>query len=272
LLLGLGTNANFVLPYYLPRPVMATQSQPLRILHMNLYGPNRNLQAVVAEIERTRPDLISFQEYGDSFWKPSLMRHSALKDYIYRISTPGYDDGVYSKIPLNHIRRESVPIQTMYSEGHPPNIMTKADTSILAQLTLGKTAVSMLFSHPPTPITPERYARLGSHLAYWQKQRPQYGSPFILVGDLNLSPWGYPLQQFLSETNLTDSQLGFGIQGSYMLATKRLRPFLYNECRCIPVPIDHILVSPEWVVLNRELGKDVGSDHYPVLIDIALKR
>jgi endonuclease/exonuclease/phosphatase family metal-dependent hydrolase len=36
------------------------------------------------------------------------------------------------------------------------------------------------------------------------------------------------------------------------------------------IAVDHCLVSPELRVLRREVGRSVGSDHLPQLVEIAL--
>ena len=36
------------------------------------------------------------------------------------------------------------------------------------------------------------------------------------------------------------------------------------------IPIDHCLVSPEIIVTDRQIGPDVGSDHYPIVVDLQL--
>jgi endonuclease/exonuclease/phosphatase (EEP) superfamily protein YafD len=60
--------------------------------------------------------------------------------------------------------------------------------------------------------------------------------------------------------NLRDSQLGFGVQPSFPTFSWAIR-----------IPIDHCLVSPEVVVLDRKLAPSVGSDHFPVMVELALK-
>jgi endonuclease/exonuclease/phosphatase (EEP) superfamily protein YafD len=37
------------------------------------------------------------------------------------------------------------------------------------------------------------------------------------------------------------------------------------------IPIDHCLVSSELVVLEHTVGPDIGSDHYPLLVTLAVR-
>jgi endonuclease/exonuclease/phosphatase (EEP) superfamily protein YafD len=36
------------------------------------------------------------------------------------------------------------------------------------------------------------------------------------------------------------------------------------------IPIDHVLVTPDLVPLRVERGPDVGSDHFPLFVELAL--
>ena len=59
-------------------------------------------------------------------------------------------------------------------------------------------------------------------------------------------------------TGLCDTRAGFGYQGSFPASSAILR-----------IPIDHVLVSCEVGVRARRIGPDVGSDHLPVIVDLA---
>jgi hypothetical protein len=76
---------------------------------------------------------------------------------------------------------------------------------------------------------------------------------------LNLTPWSFHFKVLLRVTGLHDSARGFGVQPSW----PNNNPFLR-------IPLDHVLHSPDIVVLQRTIGPDVKSDHFPVIVDLAL--
>ena len=82
----------------------------------------------------------------------------------------------------------------------------------------------------------------------------------VLVGDLNTSPWSYYFKKFTGDTGLLDSEIGFGLQPSWNAQSMILR-----------IPVDHCLTSPGIAVLKRELGPAVGSDHYPLYLELGIK-
>ena len=83
----------------------------------------------------------------------------------------------------------------------------------------------------------------------------------IIMGDLNATSWSYGFRDLMAESNLVDTRSGRGIQPSW--------PTYFPP---MAIPIDHCLVSPNLSVLNRSIGPNVGSDHYPVLVDLSLPR
>ena len=88
------------------------------------------------------------------------------------------------------------------------------------------------------------------------KRLPPWSGPVLLLGDLNLTPWSYHFQKLLRDTGLVDSARGFGIQTTWPA-------FLYP----LRIPVDHCLVSPNLRVTSRRVGRNLGSDHLPLLIE-----
>lgn len=83
---------------------------------------------------------------------------------------------------------------------------------------------------------------------------------FAVIGDLNITPWSPIFNEVLETGNLKDSRIGFGNQVSWPT-------FLPNFMR---IPIDHALVSSSIGVVSRSILNSIGSDHYPLFIEMAL--
>ncbi len=49
-------------------------------------------------------------------------------------------------------------------------------------------------------------------------------------------------------------------------------PYLFGLNTLVALPLDHCLVSDEILVANRRVGPFVGSDHFPVVVDLVLKK
>jgi endonuclease/exonuclease/phosphatase (EEP) superfamily protein YafD len=59
---------------------------------------------------------------------------------------------------------------------------------------------------------------------------------------------------------LRNSQVGFGLQPTFSSQSNLL----------LRVPIDHLVHSGALEVTDRRLGPPLGSDHFPLLVDLQL--
>ncbi|HEY9685434.1 MAG TPA: endonuclease/exonuclease/phosphatase family protein, partial [Coleofasciculaceae cyanobacterium] len=256
-LLFLIPNAMLIFPYYLPQSrILSVGDAHIKIMHINVLGINRDYSAVAQAIQENKPEILVLEEYNER-WRVALTKTGILKQFPYNYVVQYGNDGLYSRIPLKRV----------YSEYLQPS----KDPTTIAKLNLNGNPVTMLVVHPRPPVWPSNALRNRNMFAKWTQDFKQYGQNVILVGDLNNTPWSSSFQNLLKQTGLRDSQLGFGIQPSWPIrgsrkASKELKlPFAL-------LPIDHVLVSPNFVVLDRKLGPDVGSDHLPVIVELGLKR
>jgi endonuclease/exonuclease/phosphatase (EEP) superfamily protein YafD len=85
--------------------------------------------------------------------------------------------------------------------------------------------------------------------------------PLVLAGDLNVTSWSAAFDLLTDRTRLVDSRAGFGVQPSW--------PKWFGPGR---IPIDHCLVTPEIAVRDRFVGPDLGSDHFPIVVDFTIQK
>jgi endonuclease/exonuclease/phosphatase (EEP) superfamily protein YafD len=97
-------------------------------------------------------------------------------------------------------------------------------------------------------------------LAEIARQRTKMSPNYILMGDLNMTEFSAHFKDFLQKTQLKDSRQGFGSQTTWKKSGSWLG-----------LAIDHCLVSPNFQVLQRKVGKDVGSDHLPIYVELSLR-
>lgn len=84
--------------------------------------------------------------------------------------------------------------------------------------------------------------------------------PIVLLGDLNTSPWSFFFRRLLEQSGLRDSAKGYGVQPTW--------PSFFRPAR---IPIDHCLHSPDMVVTDRRVGEAFGSDHLPLIVELAFR-
>ncbi|HAE39146.1 MAG TPA: hypothetical protein DCG57_10980 [Candidatus Riflebacteria bacterium] len=219
-------------------------SPPLRAVLINVNTRLGDHAKISEFIRETNPDIIVLEEIS-SKWLSDLawLRTS----YPHSLAEPRDDNfgiALFSRLALDESSVINLP-----GIGVP---------SILAVVKTEKADLHILATHPLPPVSSE-YARLRNDQL---KQLPKYvnsAQPTLLIGDLNLTPWSYNFRKLLRETGLRDSSQGFGVQPSW----PNNNPFLR-------IPLDHILHSPDIVVLRRAIGPDVSSDHFPVVVDFAI--
>jgi len=81
----------------------------------------------------------------------------------------------------------------------------------------------------------------------------------VVTGDFNTTPWTARFQDILADSGLRDSARGRCLQPTWPAF---LPPFAR-------IPLDHALHSPDVHIVTRRLGPSIGSDHLPVILDIA---
>ena len=116
--------------------------------------------------------------------------------------------------------------------------------------------LDILGVHPLAPVD-ERSAELhrAQHAAYadWATGR----SRAVVVGDFNSTPWTATVRALLSDGDLANSQRGYGVAPTWEVG------------RLWAVPIDHAVHGDDLVVVDRIVGPDLGSDHRPLLVEVA---
>lgn len=218
----------------------------VKVLLANVRRQNQNHAAVVDLVREEEPEVLVLLEM-DAAWLAGLASLEAA--YPHRHAAPRDDDygvAVFSRLPLE--RAATRPIGT---EELP---------AILARVTTRGKPLSVLTAHPPPPkeaaMAAERNQQLGL-LAQMAREAPP---PAVLCGDLNVTPWTPYFVDVLRESGLLDARRGRGIQPTWP-------SFLPALAR---IPIDHCLVSPDLGVRDFRYGRDIGSDHRPVLLTVAV--
>ena len=237
-------NAALILPVY-RGTVPASTGRVFRALSANLWIHNRSYERVKRFLREADADLMVLLEVTDA-WRQALQEVMA----DYHCSTmdafpKGMGVFVLSRAPF-----ERMEVVRSGSTVLP---------SILVRVRLGGRPVTLIGSHPRSPTTPARAKRRNRQLAELAGVVRQQEGPVLVLGDLNSTSWSGAFQEFLRATRLRDSRRGFGLQPTWPAQLPWLR-----------IPIDHCLVSSEIVVHRRRVGRRIGSDHLPIVVDFSL--
>lgn len=233
-----------LLRYSGENPIRPDSNSPerLRVLVSNVLYNNRMCEDLADLIRTERPDVIGLVEFSPRCREALAEFHS---EYPYRREFAGGASGI-----ALWFRRPPDTID-------PPEwLVGRGNCLIHATIRFAGKVRHLWVVHPTSPMY--RIGRPGNPemTAIAGRVRDTGGSR-IVMGDLNTTEGSAHFRDFLRVTDLRDSRLGFGRQTSW--PTK----FPYR------IAIDHVLVSDDLAVTARRLGPKVGSDHFPILFELA---
>jgi endonuclease/exonuclease/phosphatase (EEP) superfamily protein YafD len=239
-------NLVFVAPLFVSSPGEPVGGAPgIRVMSYNLLSTNESYNEVIEYIEATAPDIVLLHESSRP-WEVA-MESSGLG---YQVIRGRSDDLIFGTLVL---ARQTVDASSFgFAEGGGRAI------ALTYQPEGWPEQVKILSSHPVAPTSAERASLRDAQLAFAADWAAQQDGAYMVAGDLNASPWSSPFRGLVSEGGLRNSQLGFGLQPSF--SAKTIFP--------LRVPIDHLLHSQDLRVTDRRLGPAMGSDHFPLVVDL----
>jgi len=81
----------------------------------------------------------------------------------------------------------------------------------------------------------------------------------VVMGDLNLTPWSWGFRRFAEQAGVRDNPQERGLSATWL-----------SRFPLAGLMIDHVLTGTGIRMLRSDVGPDVGSDHLPVVADLAL--
>lgn len=234
----------FVLaPRFTPRGAPPVNSPSIKLLLSNVLSDNHDHDSLLALIAHEQPDVITLLEINDE-WTPALVPLTSSYPHSLVVTRDdNFGIALFSRFPLSDLK-------TVYLG--PAEI-----PSIRATLMLGSRPVALLATHPLPPGNAGSMVLRDLHLTALAKWSASLPSPVIVLGDLNCTPWSPAFRTLLTDGSLYDTGRGFN-------PTWPARPWWLR------IPLDHCLVSADLAVVDHRIGPDIGSDHFPLLVTVAL--
>lgn len=237
-----GVNLAVLAPAWAPRAAAArTSGETVEVLLANLEVGNDHYAQVARLVQETDPDLVALNELSPA-WARGLERSLELYPYRKRVLLDGaYGIGLYSRLPLEHARIAHFP-----ALGGPP--------TVVAELELAGEPVTFVLTHVHTPFAGSIHER---HLQALAAARPSMTRRLVVCGDFNAVPWSGPLSDLREDT---------GLHGS----SDVLDASWPTWGSLLGVPLDDCLTSDGVAVVSRTRGPDIGSDHFPLVVELAV--
>jgi endonuclease/exonuclease/phosphatase (EEP) superfamily protein YafD len=224
--------------------------QSLRLLMSNVLQENCEHDKWMKVVREADPDVIVAVEVNAQ-WDAALA--ALAQDYPHHVRQPQenyYGMVMYARLPfagepeVRFIVQDDIP-------------------SIHATLRLqdGQTVrIHALHPRPPEPVRNQDSAPRDAELVIVGREigERERAIPTIVCGDLNDVAWSFTTKLFLRLSKLLDPRMGRGMYNSYN-ANSRIFRF----------PLDHVFHSDEFKLRELRVLEHVGSDHFPMLIDLS---
>jgi endonuclease/exonuclease/phosphatase (EEP) superfamily protein YafD len=241
------SNLARVLPYYWPvNSATNHSSSSLRAIALNVNTANEHYELVSKLIREHNPDILVLTEVNAAWIKAM---ESLRSTYLHQKCMPREDNfgiALYSKLPFTICN-----VVELGQAGVP---------SIDAEFAIQGQTLRVLGTHTLPPIDNAYSWFRNNQIEAVAAYLGSVTGPKILLGDLNMTPWSPYFGALLSTAKLVDSSRGRGLEPTWPT----------NHVWIGRIPIDFCLVSEEITVTDKKIGANVGSDHFPVIVDFGL--
>ena len=225
----------------------------VRVVISNLLQQNEKYDLWREVIEKQDADVIACAEVDERWAKEvgQLLDESHSHKKVIPQDNM-YGMGLWSRLPL-----EDVEVEHIVQDDIP---------SIHATLVLPggeRCRLHLLHPRPPAPQEGDSSAPRDAELIVVAKriadEKEGDHLPTLVVGDLNDVAWSRTTELFLRISGLLDPRKGRGLFNSF-----------HAEHWWVRFPLDHVFVGREFRLVEMERLPYVGSDHFPMRIDLKL--
>jgi endonuclease/exonuclease/phosphatase (EEP) superfamily protein YafD len=226
-----------------PVPPAGGSPERLRILLANVLYKNVDHGELARLIRAEQPDIIGLVEYT-SAWGRALKE--IRREYAYAREYPAGQSGL--ALWFRHPPK-SIDWPEWLVDGRNPIVHATFD--------FGGRERHIWVVHPTSPMFQWNHQAGNPELAAIAKRVAATPGSRIVIGDMNSTDGSAHFRDFVRLSGLRDSRFGFGRQPTW----PHNLPYR--------IAIDHAFVSDDLSVVSRRVGPDIGSDHFPVIVDLA---
>jgi endonuclease/exonuclease/phosphatase (EEP) superfamily protein YafD len=222
---------------------------PFTVFYANVLRVNQNTVGLAEQIALADPDVVVLVEV-DRRWLSELK--PALDGYGEVVEHPqdnNFGIALYSRLPL--VSAEVVHFGPEHEIDAP---------AIVASLLVQGTPVKLYGVHTLPPAAAQFAGHRDLQLQALAQQVAAQQGPVLVVGDLNTTMYAQSHKDLVATGGLRNARRGKGRMGTWPSGMSSL----------MRIPIDHVLVSPELQVLGLQVGDRTGSDHLPLIAELAL--
>jgi endonuclease/exonuclease/phosphatase (EEP) superfamily protein YafD len=222
----------------------ASHEASLRLVSFNINYRNDDLARAATFLEESGADVVVLQEVTRA---QARELDGLLPSYPHRsVDIDWRGAAIYSRWPM--------------TSADWAELEQRASRGAMVQLDWRGSRIAVLGLHLHWPMSPGEARIRNRQLRRVAALAQATTGPLIVAGDFNVTPWSPHFQRALASSGLRDCALGQGLGPSWPAPATWLG-----------IRIDHCLASPHWRVLDARVGPNVGSDHRPIIVELALE-
>ncbi len=220
----------------------------LRMLVTNVEQENDRFDLWKSTVLSADPDVVIVAEVDDR-WARTLGELN--REYPFQIIHPQhnwYGLAFLSRLPIVESK-----LRFLVQDDVP-----SIDTDIKMQ-NGDRVRVVAVHPRPPEPIRDNDSSARDAELVLWGREFAGRDRPTVIGGDLNDVAWSQTTRLFLRLSQLLDPRRGRGFFNTF-----------HADHAWMRFPLDHLFHSRHFAIREIRRLNDVGSDHFPILVDLQL--
>lgn len=228
-------------PKQMPLAKTSSTTAKLKIINTNVHFKNENIGPLLSYVKKENPDLLFLIENNPRFTK----RLEAKLGYPYKVLYPRegfFGLGLFSKFPI-------WGAQLLQDRDQVPRLefMIRWKSQV----------IHVCLIHPMAPIAPHYHHQRNNLIQMVGREANKRTAPSLIIGDFNATPWSTGF---------------FGLESLGLTRMTSLKPTWPSFGKKIfGIPIDHALATSHFLLFRSEVGPYMGSDHFPILLEVGLK-
>lgn len=228
--------------------VADSKSDSISVMSVNVFMHNSDHKRLIELVQNIDPDFLLLLETNLK-WQRATEKLDAT--YPYQIKHPlenTYGLLFFSKYPIKNSE-----VRFLLKSEIP---------SIKAKIELSPNHTTWFYGvhpEPPSPTESETSEPRDIELLKLSKEVRQIQEPIIFAGDFNDVAWSHTTRLFRRHSGLLDPRIGRGSFSTFNAKYPLLR-----------WPLDHFFLSPHFTINKMSVLPSIGSDHFPIMIDVNL--
>lgn len=222
-------------------------SAEFRFVTFNQYYTNQDAAGIGRYLESLRADVITVQELPSLAAAERLAAQLPSYPHVHAKSSYPYGAVIFSRWPIQRV--ETIELAPQGAKAAKAVIDWQGNP------------LAIVGVHLHWPIGRNNVRLRNAEMKQLLQVAQQTPEPLLIGGDFNVTPWSQNFRRTFDDSPLHDCARGLGLVSTW---PSRFAP--------LGIRIDHCLASDDWQVLGIGRGPALGSDHFPTVTDLQLRK